>query len=245
MPLRTNRHVVDMSTGDIAQSYIGESTMAKSANPAVPATSAVASAIETIGGRPLAEIQSTIVDIGFQTHKAERLMAEGKQALDVLDANLMDWVKALPYPEFMKVRDVHMTGSVDAGATVEAAQKIWERQVNRLISNHGFERPKSQSADAERKAQARAEAAAKLAGFGEGELIEKRDALLAKGDTKSISAAKVFATEIERRNADAISVEKANRKVIVSTITKRVKELARAETPDADAILAQVAAMLA
>ena len=218
--------------------------MAQHANPAVPATSAVAQAVETIGGKPLAEISATIVDIGFQTHRAEKQMAEGKQALDVLDANLFDWVNGLPYAEFMKVRDVHMTGAVDAGNTVDGAQKVWERQINRLISNYGFERPKSQSADAERKAKAKAEQVAKLAEFGDGELLEKRDALLAKGDVKSLNAAKVFAAELERRNEGELKAERANRKAIVEQINKRVKELAKAETADADAILAQVAAML-
>lgn len=219
--------------------------MANTANPAVPATSAVASAVETIGGKPLADVSATIVDIGFQTHKAERLMAEGKQALDVLDANLFDWVRGLPYAEFMKVRDVHMTGSVDAGATVDAAQKIWERQVNRLCANFEFSRPKSTSADAERKAKAKAEQVAKLAEFGDGELAEKRDALVAKGDVKSLNAAKVFAAELERRNEGQIKAEQANRKSMVETITKRVRELAKAGTADADALLAAVAAMLA
>ena len=108
----------------------------------------------------------------------------------------------------------------------------------------GFMRPKSESKDAERKAKAKAEQIEKLAEFGDGELIEKRDALLAKGDVKSLNAAKVFASELERRNEGALKVERENRKSIVETITKRVKELAKAETADADAILAQVAAML-
>jgi len=218
--------------------------MANNANPAVPAISAVAQAVQTIGGKPAVELQDTIFTIGEQTLAAELKMAEGKQALDVLDSNLHDIVKGLPYAEFMLVRDYHKAGAIDKGRSDDAAQKIWERQVNRMISNHGFERPKSQSVDAERKAKAREEQIAKLAEFTEGGLVEKRDALLAKGDTKSISAAKVFATEIERRNADAISVEKANRKAIVEKITKRVRELAKAETADADAILASVAQLI-
>ena len=171
-------------------------------------------------------------------------MAQGENARDVLDANLLDWVQGADYPTFMKVREFYVTGAVDAGRTTDAAEQQWVRSINRLVAN-GFTRPKSQSKDAERKAKAREEQIAKLAEFTEGELIEKRDALLAKGDTKSISAAKAFAAEVERRNADAISVEKANRKAIVETINKRVRELAKAETPDADAILAQVAALVA
>jgi hypothetical protein len=218
--------------------------MAHNANPAVPATSAVAPAIETIGGKPVAEIESTIVDIGFQTFRTVKAMDDNKQALETLDVNLFDWVKGINYPEFMKVRDIYMTGAVDAGAAPTYAQKLWENQIGRLSSNMGFMRPKSESKDAERKAKAKAEQIEKLAEFGDGELIEKRDALLAKGDVKSLNAAKVFASELERRNEGALKVERENRKSIVETITKRVKELAKAETADADAILAQVAAML-
>jgi hypothetical protein len=172
-------------------------------------------------------------------------MAAGNAALDVLDSNLHDIVKGLPYVEFMLVRDFHKAGAIDKGKSDEAAQKIWERQINRMITTFDFVRPKSQSADAERKAKAKAEQVAKLAEFGDGELIEKRDALVAKGDVKSLNAAKVFAAELERRNEGALKVERENRKSIVETINKRVKELAKAETADADAILAQVAAMLA
>lgn len=218
--------------------------MANNANPAVPATSAVAPAIDTIGGKPVAEIESTIVDIGFQTFRTVKAMDDSKQALETLDVNLFDWVKDITYPEFMKVRDIYMTGAVDAGSAPTYAQKMWENQINRLSSNMGFVRPKSQSADAERKAKAKAEQVAKLAEFGDGELIEKRDALLAKGDVKSLNAAKVFASELERRNEGALKIERENRKSIVETINKRVKELAKAETADADAILAAVAAML-
>lgn len=197
-----------------------------------------------IGGKPAVELQDTIFTIGEETLAAELKMAEGKAALDVLDSNLHDIVKGLPYAEFMLVRDFHKAGAIDKGKSDEAAQKIWERQVNRMITTFDFVRPKSQSADAERKAKAKAEQVAKLAEFGDGELIEKRDALLAKGDVKSINAAKTLAAELERRNEGELKAERANRKAIVETITKRVKELAKAETADADAILAAVAAML-
>jgi hypothetical protein len=218
--------------------------MAQHANPAVPATSAVAQAVQMIGGKPAVELQDTIFTIGEETLAAELKMAEGKAALDVLDSNLHDIVKGLPYVEFMLVRDFHKAGAIDKGKSDEAAQKIWERQVNRMITTFDFVRPKSQSADAERKAKAKAEQVAKLAEFGDGELIEKRDALLAKGDVKSINAAKTLASELERRNEGELKAERANRKAIVEQINKRVKELAKAETADADAILAQVAAML-
>lgn len=218
--------------------------MAQTANPAVPATSAVAQAVQMIGGKPAVELQDTIFTIGEQTLAAEQKMAEGEAALAVLDSNLHDIVKGLPYVEFMLVRDFYKAGSIDKGKSDDAAQKMWERSVNRLMSKFDFVRPKSESKDAERKAKAKAEQVAKLAEFGDGELVEKRDALVAKGDVKSLNAAKVFAAELERRNEGALKIERANRKAIVEQINKRVKELAKAETADADAILAQVAAML-
>ncbi len=218
--------------------------MAQNANPAVPATSAVAQAVQMIGGKPAVELQDTIFTIGEETLAAELKMAEGKAALDVLDSNLHDIVKGLPYVEFMLVRDFHKAGAIDKGKSDDAAQKIWERQINRIISTFDFMRPKSESKDAERKAKAKAEQIEKLAEFGDGELIEKRDALVAKGDVKSLNAAKVFAAELERRNEGALKIERENRKSIVETITKRVKELAKAETADADALLSTVALML-
>lgn len=219
--------------------------MANNANPAVPATSAVAQAVQTIGGISVAEAQQTLFTIGEETLAAELKMAEGKAELDVLDSNLHDWVKGLPYSEFMLARDFHKAGTIDKGKSDDAAQKIWERQINRIVSTFDFVRPKSQSKDAERKEKQKQETIEKLSVFGDGELMEKRDELLSKGDTKSINAAKVFARELERRNEGELKAEAANRKSMVETITKRVRELGKAGTADADALLAQVAAMLA
>jgi len=221
--------------------YIGEKIMANTANTA---TSAVAVAVSMIGDRPAVEMQETIFCIGEETLAAELLMATGKQALDVLDSNLHDIVKGLPYEQFMLVRDYHKAGSIDKGRSDDAAQKIWERQVNRMKSTFDFVTPKSQAKDAERKAAKRAEDIAKLAAFGDGELLDLRDAHLRKGDSKSIAQAQKLAKELERRNASDLDAEKAQRKMTVDKIITRVKELSKAGTDDADELLFQVLAIL-
>ena len=175
---------------------------------------------------------------------AESLMAQGKQALDVLDANLHDIIKGLPYDQFMLVRDFHKAGSIDKGKSDDAAQKIWERQINRCGSTFDFVKPKSESKDAERKAARRAEETQKLAAVSDGELIELRDALFDKADSKSIAQAQKLAKELERRNADSIEAEKAQRKMMVDKIIARVKDLGKAGTEDADTLLLNTLAML-
>ena len=205
---------------------------------------ASAIAVQTIGGIPAAELQQTIFAIGEETLAAETAMARGKEALDVLDANLFDIVKGLPYVEFMLVRDFHKAGAIDKGRTDDAAQKIWERQVNRMISAFDFVKPKSESKDAVRKAEAKAAEIAKLAEFGDGELDDLKSGLLAKGDAKSLREAMKLNKEIDRRNATELEAAKAQRKAISDKLIARVKELAKAGTDDADALLISALQML-
>ena len=205
---------------------------------------ASAIAVQTIGGIPAAELQQTIFAIGEETLAAETAMARGKEALDVLDANLFDIVKGLPYVEFMLVRDFHKAGAIDKGRTDDAAQKIWERQVNRMISAFDFVKPKSESKDAVRKAEAKAAEIAKLAEFGDGELDDLKSGLLAKGDAKSLREALKLNKEIERRNATELEAAKAQRKAISDKLIARVKELTKAGTDDADALLISALQML-
>lgn len=205
---------------------------------------ASAIAVQTIGGVPAAEMQQTIFAIGEETLAAETAMARGKEALDVLDANLFDIVKGLPYVEFMLVRDFHKAGAIDKGRTDDAAQKIWERQVNRMISAFDFIKPKSESKDAVRKAEAKAAEIAKLAEFGDGELDDLKAGLIAKGDAKSLREALKLNKEIERRNATDLEAAKAQRKAIADKLIARVKELTKAGTDDADSLLISALQML-
>ena len=219
-------------------------------------STAIASAIavQTIGGVPAVELQQTIFAIGEETLAAEKLMSDGKAALDVLDANLFDIVTvpgekpgervSIPYVEFMLVRDFHKAGAIDKGKSDDAAQKIWERQINRCKSTFNFVTPKSESKDAVRKAEAKAAEIAKLAEFGDGELDDLKAGLLAKGDAKSLREAMKLNKEIDRRNATELEAAKAQRKAISEKLIARVKELTKAGTDDADALLISALQML-
>lgn len=212
--------------------------MAKNQNPVASVT---AVAVQTIAGKPAVELQDTIFTIGEESLIAEKKMSEGKQALDVLDANLNDIIKGLPYAEFMLVRDYYKAGVIDKGVSDDGAQKQWERSVNRCITTfNGFVRPKSQSADALRKAEAKAKKIAELAKFDDEKIEEKKAELLAQGTVQALKQAQVIAQEIERRNSDVLEAEKAQRKEQGELIIKRVRELVKAGTPDADDILFQL-----
>lgn len=215
--------------------------MAKSS---VAASAVSAPAVDTIGGQPIDAVEGTLFDIGFQSCKAEKLMEDGKSRLDTLDANLFEFVNGLPYIEFMRVKEIIITGAVDAGRTADAAQKQWERQINRLVSGFNFVKPKSESADAKRKQEQKAAEVAKLAEFSDAELRERRQDLLTNGDNKSVREALKLGKELERRNSTEVEAEKAQRKMMVEKIVTRVKELAKAGTQDADTLLINVLAML-
>ena len=220
--------------------YYGEYIMA---NTATVATSAVA--VETISGFASIDLaRETLFQLGSETRAAEILMAQGKNALDTLDANLFGIIKDLSYTEFMKVREFHVAGSVDKLDSVDAAQKRWERQVNRIISGFSFERPKSESKDAKRKAEAKEKEIAKLAEFGTAELEEKRQALRSQDTDASNREADKIKKEINRRTADAIDAEKAQVTALRDKIVARVKDLAKSGTSDATALLEQVALLL-
>ena len=211
--------------------------MAKNQNPVASVT---AVAVQTIAGKPAVELQDTIFTIGEESLIAEKKMSEGKQALDVLDANLNDIIKGLPYAEFMLVRDYYKAGVIDKGVSDEGAQKQWERAVNRCVSTFNFIKPKSQSADALRKAEAKQKKIDELAKFDDAEIEEKKAELLAQGTVQALKQAQVIAQEIERRNSDVLEAEKAQRKEQGELIIKRVRELVKAGTPDADDILFQL-----
>ena len=206
----------------------------------VASPSAVAVAVQMIGDCPAVELQDTIFTIGEETLQAERDMSRGEQARDVLDANLHDIVKGLVYSEFMLVRDYYKAGVIDKGVSDDAAQKQWERSVNRCKSAFTFVTPTSQSKDAVRKAEKKAELIAKLAEFDDSAIEEKKAELVAQGTVKALKEAQVITAEIDRRNADVLGAEKARRKEQGEAIIKRVRELVKAGTSDADDILFQL-----
>lgn len=206
--------------------------------------SAIAVAVDMIGGRPAVELRDTIFAIGEETFDAEALMARGVAARDVLDANLHDIVKGIAYVEFMLVRDYFKAGIVDKGRSDDAAQKVWERSVNRMVSAFDLVKPKSEAKDAVRKAEAKAKAIAAFEAQDDAALEDTRAELLEKGDQASLRKALAVGKELERRNADSIKAETDQRKLLVSKIVTRVKELSKANTADADDILTQVLCLL-
>jgi len=180
---------------------------------------------------------TTLFDIGFQSTKAEQAMEQGKARLDTLDANLFDFIKGAPYVVFMKMREIIITGAVDAGRTAEASQKQFERQIGRISANFtvedadgvkvAYKKPVAESPDAKRKADARAAEIKRLEALDDEGLLDKKTELLRKGDNKSVNEVKKINAEITRRDADGIAERKAEIKVIVDKINARVKELVK------------------
>jgi len=197
---------------------------------------------------------TTLFDIGFQSTKAEQAMEQGKARLDTLDANLFDFIKGVSYVVFMKMREVIITGAVDAGRTADAAQKQFERQITRIGNNFtvedadgvkvAYKKPAAESKDAVRKADARKAEIARLEEFEDGDLLDVKSNLLCKGDNKSLNEVKKINAEITRRNADVVDAQKAEIKALTDKINARVKELAKSGTPDAVELLTQAAMIL-
>lgn len=190
-----------------------------------------------------AEIE-TIEQLGREFWIHTETLERTNRSLSQCEAALFDLVRGVDYRHFMAIRGVYITGCRDKGApSDEAAAKVWERAINRIVTSCGFVRPKSESEAAKRMAAKRAEQAAKFAEKSDGELLETRTALLAKGDSKSVKAAMEIVREIERREKPILDAAEAARKAVLDKLVKRAKELAKAGTDDADAKL--TAALLA
>ena len=228
--------------------------MAQQTLTAIASAVAPSAVVSISGFDSIDSARETLFDLGGTTYKAEKLREEGELLLDKCDANLYDIVTmpgeepgkrvSIPYVEFMLVREFHVAGAVDKLDSVAAAEKRWERQINRLVSTFALVRPKSESKDAVRKAEAKAAEIAKLAEFGDGELDDLKAGLLAKGDAKSVREAQKLIKEIDRRNATELEAAKAQRKAISDKLIARVKELTKAGTDDADALLISALQML-
>ena len=228
--------------------------MAQQTLTAIASAVAPSTVVSISGFDSIDSARETLFDLGGTTYKAEKLREEGEQLLGKCDANLYDIVTmpgeepgtrvSIPYVEFMLVREFHVAGAVDKLDSVTAAEKRWERQISRIISGLGFVRPKSESKDAVRKAEAKEKEIARLAEFGDGELDNLKSVLLARGDAKSVREAQKLIKEIDRRNATELDAAKAQRKALSDKLIARVKELAKAGTDDADALLISALQML-
>lgn len=211
----------------------------KNQNQAVaPAQSAISATTDValFNGSPIApEFVETLEQLGRDYQVAEDAKAKAERSLATCDVALFDIVKGLPYAEFKIVRAHFVNGCRDKGSpSDEAAGKTWERAINRIGSSCGFERPKATSEAAERMAKKRAEQAAKFEAKSDGELLEAKADLLAKGDTKSIAQAQSIAKELERREKPAIDAAQSARVAVRDKLIARAKDLCKAATADAD-----------
>ena len=180
----------------------------------------------------------TLEQLGRDYFMAEDAITVATRSLGKCDVALFDMVKGLPYAEFKTVRGFVVNGLRDKGSpSDEAAGKSWERAINRIASSCGFERPKATSEAAERMAKKRAEQAAKFADKSDGELLEMRSELAAKGDTKSLAQAKLIAKELETREKPVLDAAQALRVELRDKLIARAKELCKAGTTDADNML--------
>jgi len=200
------------------------------------AVAVLADNVPMFNGAPIeTAMVETVEQLGRDYFMAEDAKAKAERSLASCDVALFDIVKGLPYAEFKTLRGLFINGCRDKGCpTDDAASKVWERAVNRIGTSCGFERPKATSEAATRMAAKRAEQAKIFEAKSDGELIEAKSELLAKGDLKSLDKAKAIAKEIERREKPLLDAEDVARKSVRDKIIARAKELAKAGTADAD-----------
>jgi len=200
------------------------------------AVAVLADNVPMFNGAPIeSSLVETIEQLGRDYWSAEDAKIRAEKSLASCDVSLFDLVKGLPYAEFKIVRGLFVNGCRDKGApSDEAASKSWERAINRIGTSCGFERPKATSESAERMAAKRAEQAKVFEAKSDGELVEAKAELLAKGDAKSISKAQAIAKEIERREKPTLDAEDNARKILRDKIIARAKELYKCGNAMAD-----------
>jgi hypothetical protein len=207
--------------------------MSKAISAAVAAVVSTES-VDLFQGQPVnSSLVETLEQLGREYWAAEDARSVAEKSLAKCDVSLFDHVKGLKYPDFMFVRKLFVTGCRDKGAeTDDAASKVWERAIGRITNSCGFVRPKSESKDAERIAAKRAEEAKKYEAKSDGMLLEEKQALLAKGDVKSLKAAQAVAKELERREKPALEAVVKDCAALRDKLIARAKELAKLGTDD-------------
>lgn len=206
--------------------------------------SAVAESILMLHGKPASDWDSTIFQLGFDSCKAVTATEIAERTLAQCQTAMFDLVKGLNYVEFQYVRNQFIAGGVDSGKTAGASEQVWDKQVNAIVKSFGFVRPKSEAKDAKRKAEAEAKRRAEFEKLTDADLKAKVDELVAVGSKSAMTQAAKVTAEIEKRQKPILDAEQVARQATVDQIIKRVKELAKAKTPDADDMLTQVAMML-
>ena len=206
---------------------------------------AVAESIIMLHGKPASDWNETIIQLGFDSCKAVSAQLVAERSLAQCHVAAFDLVKGLNYVEFQYVRSQFVIGGVDSGMTAGAAEQVWDVKVIKPVcAQFGFVRPKSESKDAVRKQEAEAKRRAEFEKLSDTQLENKVEALIAEGTTKSRKEAVKVSAELDKRNKPVLDAEQVARKATVDKIVERVRELAKAKTADADAILTQVALLL-
>ena len=193
-----------------------------------------AESVDMFQGEPVAgSFVETVEQLGREYYSGVATEERALRGLATCEANMFDIVKGLKYPDFMFVRGKFVNGCRDKGAeTDDAADKIWERIIKRVIAQFGFVRPKSESKDAERIAAKRAAEIAKFEAKSDGVLLEEKAALIAKGDSKSMKAAGVVAKELERREKPVTEAVVKDCAALRDKLIARAKEVAKLGTTE-------------
>ena len=206
--------------------------------------SAVAESVLMLHGKPASDWDSTIFQLGFDSCKAVTATEIAERTLAQCQTALFDFLKGLNYVEFQYTRNQFIAGGVDSGKTAGASEQVWDKQVNAIVKSFTYVRPTSTAKDAVRKAEAEAKRRAEFEKLSDTELENKVDALVAQGSKSAMVQATKVTAELEKRQKPILDAEQVARKATVDKIIERVRELAKAKTADADALLTQVALLL-
>ncbi len=210
--------------------------MSKAIQAVAPAASAVGADNQSVLLDP-SEME-TIEQLGRDYWVAEDAKARAERSLGQCDVSLFDLCKGRDYLTFMAIRSAYVTGCRDKGApSDEAAAKVWERAVNRIVKTCGFERPKAESKAAKAMSEKRAKQLAELQAKTDNQLEIELSAAVEAGTVESLRKAQALAQEKARREKPVLEAEAVARKAVLDKLMERAKELAKAKTADADAKL--------
>lgn len=202
---------------------------AQSAIPGVNAAPAEDAVVLTA-----AELE-TIEQLGRDYWSAEDAKTVAERKLSQCDTALFDFLKGVDYKRFMAIRAAYITGCRDKGApNDEAAERTFQRAVNRLGSSFGYEKPKAESEAAKKMAAKREALAALYASKSDEQLVHEKNQWVAMGDPASLKKAAEIAKEQDRRAKPVLDAEETARKAVLDKLLTRAKELAKARTADAD-----------
>jgi hypothetical protein len=206
------------------------------------AVAAAQSAIPGVNEAPVAEAPilspaelETIEQLGRDYWMAEDAKTVAERKLSQCDTALFDFLKGVDYKRFMAVRAAYITGCRDKGApNDEAAERTFQRAVNRLGNSFGYEKPKAESEAAKKMAAKRAALQALYESKSDEQLTTEKNQWTAMGDPTSLKKAAEIAKEQERRAKPVLDAEESARKAVLDKLITRAKELAKARTADAD-----------